>query len=252
ARVAAYGVIHDATEKDGGLLLDDGRWVKKNDVVWLPPIEPQTIFVLGLNYQDHVSEIAVNRPDEPLVFLKGPNALIGHDGQTKRPEGIVNMHYECELAVIIGRNGRNIKKEEAYTYVGGYTVANDYTIRDYLENYYRPNLRVKNRDTLTPIGPWFVPADMVSDPMQLVLKTYVNGKLEQNGSTRDMIFDIPSLIAYLSSFMTLNKNDIVLTGTPKGTIPVYEGDEILTEIEGIGSLKSTIVGEKAFKQRNKE
>jgi len=243
ARVAVYGAIHDATEEDDQLLLDDGRLVGKNDVVWLPPIEAQTIFVLGLNYQDHASEIAVDRPSEPLVFLKGPNALIGHNGQTKRPPGIENMHYECELAVIISRSGRNIKTDDAYAYVAGYTVANDYTIRDYLENYYRPNLRVKNRDTLTPIGPWFVPAGMVPDPMQLALKTYVNGKLEQNGSTKDMVFDIPSLIAYLSSFMTLNKGDVILTGTPKGTIPVYEGDEIVTEIEGIGALKSTIVAE---------
>lgn len=246
ARVAVYGAIHNATEKGDSLLLDDGRIVEKNAVVWLPPLEAQTIFVLGLNYQDHASEIAVKRPSEPLVFLKGTNALIGHDGQTKRPMDVENMHYECELAVIISRSGRDVKMEDAYDYVAGYTVANDYTIRDYLENYYRPNLRVKNRDTLTPIGPWFVPADMVADPMQLALKTYVNGKLEQDGSTRDMVFDIPSLIAYLSSFMTLNKGDVILTGTPKGTVSVYEGDEIITEIEGIGSLKSTIVGEKEF------
>lgn len=247
ARVAVYGAIHDATEKDdSSLLLDDGRIVAKDAVVWLPPIEAQTIFVLGLNYQDHASEIAVKRPSEPLVFLKGPNALIGHDGQTKRPSGIENMHYECELGVIVGRSGRHIKKKEAYTYVGGYTVANDYTVRDYLENYYRPNLRVKNRDTLTPIGPWFVPANRVPNPMNLALKTYVNGKLEQDGTTNDMLFDIPSLITYLSSFMTLNKGDVILTGTPKGTVPVYEGDEIITEIEGIGALKSTIVGEGVF------
>lgn len=248
ARVAVYGANHEAMEQDGSLMLDDGRIVEKDAVVWLPPIEAQTIFVLGLNYQDHASEIAVKRPSEPLVFLKGSNTLIGHDGQTKRPESIENMHYECELAVVIGRGGRDIKKEEAYTYVKGYTVANDYTIRDYLENYYRPNLRVKNRDTLTPIGPWFVPAEMVADPMNLALKTYVNGKLKQDGTTNDMIFDIPSLISYLSSFMTLNKNDVILTGTPKGTVPVYEGDEIITEIEGIGALKSTIVGERVFHQ----
>lgn len=249
ARVAVYGNVHEAVEHDGSLLLDDGRQVEKTSVVWLPPIEAQTIFVLGLNYQDHASEIAVKRPSEPLVFLKGPNALIGHDAQTKRPTGIENMHYECELAVIIARGGRDIKKEEAYTYVKGYSVANDYTVRDYLENYYRPNLRVKNRDTLTPIGPWLVPSQWVENPMDLTLKTYVNGKLKQNGTTNDMIFDIPSLISYLSSFMTLNENDVILTGTPKGTVPVYDGDEIVTEIEGIGALKNTIVGESTFHQQ---
>lgn len=246
-RVACFGAIHDLFKTpDGKLTLADGRTVTEEDVVWLPPIEPETIFVLGLNYADHASEISFNAPEEPLVFLKGKNTLIGHNGQSRRPKDVTYMHYECELAVIIGKQGRNIKKEHAYDYVAGYTIANDYALRDYLENYYRPNLRVKNRDTLTPIGPWFVPKSHIKDPMNLQLRTYVNGEITQDGSTKDMVFDIPFLIEYLSSFMTLNENDIILTGTPKGTVHVYEGDEVVTEIEGIGALKSTIVGDDIF------
>ncbi|MEC5422994.1 fumarylacetoacetate hydrolase family protein [Virgibacillus sp. C22-A2] len=246
ARVACFGGIYDAVETDGKLRLSDGRIVDPSQVVWLPPIEAQTIFALGLNYADHASEISFNAPDEPLVFLKGPNTLVGHNGQSRRPSDVTYMHYECELAVVIGETARNVKQDKAYDYVAGYTIANDYAIRDYLENYYRPNLPVKNRDGLTPIGPWFVDKEIIHDPMNLNLRTYVNGEMKQEGSTSDMVFSIPYLIEYLSSFMTLRENDVILTGTPKGTVHVYEGDEVVTEIEGIGSLKNTIVGDEDF------
>ena len=245
-RVACFGAIHDATEDKGRIRLEDGRFVNEKEVVWLPPIDAGTIFALGLNYADHASEISFKAPEEPLVFLKGPNTLMGHNGETRRPKDAEMMHYECELAVVIGKKARNVNRKDAYEYVSGYTVANDYAIRDYLENYYRPNLVVKNRDTLTPIGPWFVDKDDIDDPMNLRLYTYVNGELKQEGSTKDMVFDIPFLIEYLSSFMTLNENDIILTGTPKGTVNVVEGDEVVVGIEGIGELKNTIVADHVF------
>lgn len=242
ARVAFSGAIHEAVEMEGSLKLDDGRIVEEQEVVWLPPVEPRTVFALGLNYADHAAELAFKAPTEPLVFLKGPNTFIGHLGQTFRPADVANMHYECELAVVIGKQARNIKQEDAYDYVAGYTVANDYAIRDYLENYYRPNLRVKNRDTCTPLGPWLVDAKDIEDPMNLSFRTYVNGKITQEGNTKDMIFSIPTLIEYLSSFMTLDKGDIILTGTPVGVVNVEVGDEIVTEIDNIGRLVNTIVG----------
>ncbi|BAU28293.1 5-carboxy-2-oxohept-3-enedioate decarboxylase HpaG2 subunit [Aneurinibacillus soli] len=243
ARVAYGGAIHSAVEMEGSVKLADGRVVAEDAVVWLPPIEPRTVFALGLNYADHAAELAFTAPTEPLVFLKGPNTFIGHRGQTRRPADVTYMHYECELGVVIGRSARKVKREDAYDYVAGYTVANDYAIRDYLENYYRPNLRVKNRDTCTPIGPWLVDAADVADPMNLALHTYVNGKLVQQGTTADMIFSIPVLIEYLSSFMTLNAGDVILTGTPKGSVDTKVGDEVITEVEGIGRLVNTIVGD---------
>lgn len=242
ARVAFSGAIHEAVEMDGRLKLDDGRIVEEQEVVWLPPVEPRTVFALGLNYADHAAELAFNAPTEPLVFLKGPNTFIGHLGQTFRPADVTFMHYECELAVVIGSQARNVKQADAYDYVAGYTVANDYAIRDYLENYYRPNLRVKNRDTCTPIGPWLIDASDIEDPMKLSFRTYVNGKITQEGNTKDMIFSVPALIEYLSSFMTLDKGDIILTGTPVGVVNVEVGDEIVTEIDNIGRLVNTIVG----------
>ena len=155
------------------------------------------------------------------------------------------MHYECELAFVIGRRATKVRAADAMAHVAGYTVANDYAVRDYLENYYRPNLRVKNRDGATALGPWFVPAADVPDPHALALRTYVNGELAQQGNTRDLIADIPALIEYLSSFMTLMPGDIVLTGTPEGVRNVAVGDEVVTEIDGIGRLVNTIVGDDA-------
>ena len=248
ARVAVYGSIYDAVEVNGKLRLNDGRIVEQEQVVWLPPIVPQTVFALGLNYADHAKELTFQAPEEPLVFLKGPNTFVGHLGQTKKPSDAALMHYECELAVVIGKHAKKVKKENAYNYVAGYTIANDYAIRDYLENYYRPNLRVKNRDTGTPIGPWLVDRDDIQDPMNLSLRTYVNGELKQQGNTKDMIFDLPSLIEYLSSFMTLQPGDLILTGTPEGVTHVNVGDEVITEIESIGRLVNTIVSDEVFQR----
>ena len=250
ARVAWQGAVHDATERDGRACLADGRIVDEAAVVWLPPLmfraTPPTIVALGLNYADHAKELAFKAPDEPLIFLKGPNTLLGHRAQTRRPADATYMHYECELAVVIGRTARRVPRGQAYDYVAGYTVANDYAIRDYLENYYRPNLRVKNRDTCTPLGPWLVDAADVPNPMNLALRTTVNGKVTQQGTTKDMIFDIPFLIEYLSDFMTLSPGDVILTGTPEGLVDVQPGDEVVTEIEGIGRLVNFIAGDDAF------
>ena len=250
ARVAYSGAIHDATEHPAGLRLADGRVLAEDAVVWLPPFEVGTVIALGLNYADHVKELSkeltVTGKDEPLAFLKSPGALIGHRGQTRRPADVKFMHYECELAVVIGRSARNVKRAHALQHVAGYCVANDYAIRDYLENYYRPNLRVKNRDTCTVLGPWLVDAADVPDPHQLALHTRVNGQLTQQGNTRDMIADIPELIEYLSAFMTLSAGDVILTGTPDGVVNVNVGDEVVTQIEGIGRLVNTIVGDEWF------
>ncbi len=240
-RVFYRGEIHRVTEVQAGVLLDNGAIVDETEVTWLPPVEAGTIFALGLNYADHAAELNFRAPKEPLVFLKGPNALCGHLGHTDRPSGVQEMHYECELAVVIGKQARNVPRDLAYGYVAGYTVANDYAFRDFLENYYRPNLQVKSRDASTPLGPWLVDASDVTDPMNLCLTTTVNGRLTQQGSTKDMIFSIPMLVEYLSGFMTLKPGDLILTGTPEGLANVGPGDVIVTEIESIGRLTNTIV-----------
>jgi len=251
ARVAYAGAIHTATPHGAQhIRLADGRVLTEDQVVWLPPFEVGTIIALGLNYADHLRELSgeltVTTKDEPLVFLKGPNAVIGHRGQTYRPDAVQFMHYECELAVVIGKTARRVSREQALAHVAGYTVCNDYAIRDYLENWYRPNLRVKNRDGATVLGPWLVDAAAVPDPHQLALRTTVNGQLTQQGHTRDLVHNVPELIEYLSSFMTLQAGDVILTGTPEGVVNVKAGDEVVTEIDGIGRLVNTLVGDAAF------
>jgi 5-oxopent-3-ene-1,2,5-tricarboxylate decarboxylase/2-hydroxyhepta-2,4-diene-1,7-dioate isomerase len=218
ARVAYGGAIHTAYEHPQGLKLADGRIVAEDAVVWLPPFEVGTIIALGLNYADHVKELAkeltITTKDEPLVFLKGPGAVIGHRGQTRRPADVTFMHYECELAVVIGRTAKGVNAADAMQYVAGYTV--------------------------------FIDAADVADPNELTLNTYVNGQRTQHGSTRDFVNDIPSLIEYLSEFMTLQAGDVILTGTPEGVVNVNVGDEVITEVEGIGRLVNTIVGDDLF------
>jgi 5-oxopent-3-ene-1,2,5-tricarboxylate decarboxylase/2-hydroxyhepta-2,4-diene-1,7-dioate isomerase len=248
ARVAFAGAIHEATPggAEGTLRLADGRVVTEEEVVWLAPFEVGTIVALGLNYADHAKELAFNAQEEPLVFLKGPGSVVGHRGRTRRPADAAFMHYECELAVVIGKPARKAKRADAMSHVAGYTVANDYAVRDYLENWYRPNLRVKNRDGGTVLGPWLVDAADIGGPPQLELKTFVNGRLAQQGNTRDLIFDVPFLIEYLSAFMTLSPGDVILTGTPEGVSNVAVGDEVVCEIEGIGRLVNTIAGDAEF------
>jgi 5-oxopent-3-ene-1,2,5-tricarboxylate decarboxylase/2-hydroxyhepta-2,4-diene-1,7-dioate isomerase len=250
ARVAYGGAIHTATPHASGVQLADGRVLGEDAVVWLAPFQVGTVIALGLNYADHVKELSkeltVTAKDEPLVFLKTPGAVIGHRGFTRRPRDATFMHYECELAVVIGATARSVKRSDAMRHVAGYTVCNDYAIRDYLENWYRPNLRVKNRDTCTVLGPWFVDAEDVPDPHALALRTLVNGAVTQQGTTAAMINDIPSLIEYLSAFMTLRAGDVILTGTPDGVVNVGVGDEVITEIDGVGRLVNTIVGDDSF------
>lgn len=254
-RVCYGRAVHSCTPtSDGKVKLADGRVLLETDVQWLAPFEARTIFTLALNYADHATELAAKssadqatfltaQKSEPIVFLKCANSIVGHRSLTRRPKEAEFMHYECELAVVIGREGRNIRRSEALKYVHGYTVANDYAIRNFLEPYYRPNLRVKSRDGGTVLGPWLVPAAEIADPMNLKLTTHVGGRLVQEGNTSDMIHDVPSLIEYLSEIMTLSPGDVILTGTPKGSVDVPVGEAVVCEVEHVGKLVNTLVAD---------
>ncbi|EJD6582471.1 fumarylacetoacetate hydrolase family protein [Providencia rettgeri] len=251
AKVLFKGTEYSVTVGDNEeITLPNGDVIAgdSSDIVWLPPAQG-TLFALGLNYADHATELEFKPPEEPLIFIKAENSLTGHRQVSVRPDNVEYMHYESELVVVIGKAAHKVSKEDAMDYVAGYTVCNDYAIRDYLENYYRPNLRVKSRDTLTPIGPWIVDKSVVKDPHNLALYTYVNGELRQKGTTADLIFDIPFLIAYLSDFMTLQPGDMIATGTPKGLSDVVPGDEVIVEVEGVGRLVNTIISEKEYEER---
>jgi len=246
ARIHYQGLVYSVTvEENNAVRLDDGRLLNENEVIWLPPATGN-MFALGLNYADHARELDFKPPTEPLVFVKSAGTYTGHRQVSWRPDNVKYMHYECELVAVIGKPARRVKRDHALDYVAGYTVCNDYAIRDYLENYYRPNLRVKNRDATTPVGPWIIDIKEVPNPNNLSVKTWVNGELKQQGNTQDMIFDIPYLVEYFSSFMTLQPGDMIATGTPEGLADVKPGDEIITEVEGVARLVNYMVSETEF------
>lgn len=246
ARILFEGKVHRVQVDDQhNVRLADGRVLGEHQVTWLPPATGN-MFALGLNYADHARELAFTPPTEPLAFIKSPGTYTGHNQRTWRPDGVAYMHYECELVAVIGKPAKHVKRADALDYLAGYTVCNDYAIRDYLENYYRPNLRVKNRDATTPVGPWIVDVGDVPDPGNLTLRTWINGELKQEGTTADMIFDIPYLIEYFSSFMTLQPGDMIATGTPEGLADVVPGDEVVVEVQGVGRLANRIVSEAEF------
>ena len=230
---------------DYSIVTADGGTYQEHEVTWLPP-EHGTVFALGLNYADHASELAFKAPREPLLFLKTPNTFVGHRQRSYRPDNVDYMHYEAELVVVIGKPARRVKQRDAMDYVSGYTLCNDYAVRDYLENYYRPNLRVKCRDSLSPLGPYIIDRDDIDDPHDLRLCTRVNGELRQEGTTRDMVFNIPFLIEYLSDFMTLQPGDMISTGTPKGLSDVQPGDEVVIEVEQVGRLINYVISEQEY------
>jgi 5-oxopent-3-ene-1,2,5-tricarboxylate decarboxylase/2-hydroxyhepta-2,4-diene-1,7-dioate isomerase len=244
ARFVAGGRLEEGVLAEPGLLRTPrGRAYREADVQFLPPVEPTKVIALALNYADHAAELALAEPEEPALFFKSPNTWIGHRAPVIHPDDIQYMHYEVELAVAIGRQGRRIPLERAMEWVGGYTIANDLVVRDFVTNTFRPPLRGKCWDTFLPLGPYLV-EDEVRSPQDLALRAYVNDELRQEGTTRDMVRTIPELIEYVSFFMTLEPGDLILTGTPKGVSHIHPGDVMRLEVEGLGSLVNTVVTER--------
>jgi 5-oxopent-3-ene-1,2,5-tricarboxylate decarboxylase/2-hydroxyhepta-2,4-diene-1,7-dioate isomerase len=226
--------------ESGRLIAEDGRSFAEDDVTWLPPLLPGTIIGLALNYRDHAEELGLELPKVPVLFIKAHNTLTGHKQPVVAPPNVEYMHYEAELGVVIGKTGRRIAAVDAMQYVGGYTIVNDVTVRDFVTNMYRPPIKAKGFDTFGPIGPWVVEGE-IDDPNNLDVRTYVNGELRQHGNTRDLIFSIPQIIEYISEFMTVKPGDMILTGTPKGISHIYPGDIVRIEIEGVGALENPVV-----------
>jgi 2-keto-4-pentenoate hydratase/2-oxohepta-3-ene-1,7-dioic acid hydratase in catechol pathway len=213
------------------------------------PRPEKNIFCVGKNYEEHAIEMgsAADIPEHPMVFTKAPTSVVGHNAQVLAHSEITNqLDYEGELAVVIGKQGYGISREEALDYVFGFTILNDITARDIQEKHKQFFLG-KSLDTTCPIGPWIVHHSAINDPNNLNIQTYVNGELRQNSNTSNFIFDIQEIISVLSRGMTLEPGDIIATGTPAGVgkgfkPPRYlkSGDIIKIEIEKIGSLQNTI------------
>lgn len=211
------------------------------DVRLLSPVIPRSKVVgVGRNYAGHASELGNEVPDKPLIFLKPNTAVIGHDAAIVRPGTTRNLHYEGELAVVIGRICRDVPPERAQEVIFGFTVANDVTARD-LQNSDGHWTRAKGYDTFCPLGPWMVTHFSVAEASHLHISTRLDGVEVQSGNTSQMIRPIPELISHISGFTTLLPGDVILTGTPSGVGPMEPGQRVEVEIDGIGTLANTVV-----------
>jgi 2-keto-4-pentenoate hydratase/2-oxohepta-3-ene-1,7-dioic acid hydratase in catechol pathway len=210
------------------------------------PVRPSKIIAIGRNYADHAKETGSDVPTAPIIFAKFPSSLIAHQETITWDESITKqVDWEGELAVVIGKRARNVNEDEALNYVFGYTIADDVSARDLQIRIDSQWTRGKSLDTFCPLGPWIVTREEIPDPHQLSIKTKVNGKVRQDGNTKDFIFNIPTLISYCSRMFTLEPGDLILTGTPSGVgegmkPPTYlkDGDVVSITVDGIGELSN--------------
>jgi 2-keto-4-pentenoate hydratase/2-oxohepta-3-ene-1,7-dioic acid hydratase in catechol pathway len=211
---------------------------KLADVRLLAPVIPRSKVVgIGKNYAAHAAEMGGDVPAEPLMFIKPNTSVVGPGDPVFYPRQTKDLHYEGELAVVIGRICRDVAPERVADVVYGYTIGNDVTARD-LQRGDVQFTRAKGFDSFCPLGPW-IETDL--DPSDLHVQTHLNGDLKQDGRTKDMIFDVAALVAHVSSVMTLLPGDVILTGTPEGVGPMNPGDEVDVTISGIGTLTNKVV-----------
>jgi 2-keto-4-pentenoate hydratase/2-oxohepta-3-ene-1,7-dioic acid hydratase in catechol pathway len=210
------------------------------EVDLLAPCQPGKIVAVGLNYRAHAAEAGLDVPAEPVIFMKPRTAVIGPGAAIVLPLRLSErVDHEAELAVVIGRRARNVPREAAFDFVLGYTCGNDVTARD-LQQRDGQWTRSKSFDTFCPLGPWIVPDLDVSN---LAVRCRLNGELRQDGHTSDLLFSVDELIAFVSTVMTLEPGDVILTGTPAGVGPLHPGDRVEIEIEGIGSLVNKVMAD---------
>jgi 2-keto-4-pentenoate hydratase/2-oxohepta-3-ene-1,7-dioic acid hydratase in catechol pathway len=224
--------------------------LERAQVKLLPPVpDPRKIVCLGRNYREHAAETGSQVPREPILFSKYATALVGHEDTIVLPPVSQEVDYEAELVVVIGTGGRNIREDEALYHVAGYMVGNDVSARDWQTKKEGKQWMVgKTFDTFAPTGPVLITGDEVPDPHALPIRLRLNGRTMQESNTRDMIFSVSQVLAYLSLVFTLEPGDLVFTGTPPGVgfarkPPVYlqAGDVVEVEIEGLGTLRNPVV-----------
>jgi 2-keto-4-pentenoate hydratase/2-oxohepta-3-ene-1,7-dioic acid hydratase in catechol pathway len=215
-----------------------GEQLQLADVRLLAPVIPRSkVVCVGRNYRAHAEELGNEVPKEPLIFLKPNTSVVGPRDGIVYPEQTNDLHFEGELAIVIGRICRDLPRERAEEVIFGYTIANDVTARD-LQKSDGQWARAKGYDTFCPLGPW-ISTDL--DVADLRVTTTLNGEPRQDGRTSQFIFDIPEVLAYITSFTTLLPGDVVLTGTPAGVGPMLPGDEVAISVEGLGTLTNKVI-----------
>jgi 2-keto-4-pentenoate hydratase/2-oxohepta-3-ene-1,7-dioic acid hydratase in catechol pathway len=228
---AIFGRRFEPRDAKERVPLDEARLVA--------PCVPTKIVCVGRNYREHAAELGNEMPAEPLLFLKAPSSLVGHEEAIRLTPYSGRVEHEGELAVVIGRRARDISDDEnPLDYVLGYTCANDVTARD-LQKRDVQFTRAKSFDTFCPVGPYVVTG---IDPLDLQVETRVNNEVRQRGRTSQMAFSVPFLVRYVSRMMTLEPGDLISTGTPAGVGPLRDGDTVEVEVEGIGTLRNPVRG----------
>jgi 2-keto-4-pentenoate hydratase/2-oxohepta-3-ene-1,7-dioic acid hydratase in catechol pathway len=254
-RIVRYEIQGSKKPKFGWMLDDKvgeisgnifGRYQRKealtplSDVKLVHPSEPTKIVCVGRNYVEHAKELGNEVPKVPLIFLKPPSSIISNGETILLPPQSAQVEHEAELVIVIGKRGRHITAENAKKIILGYTIGNDVTARD-LQRSDGQWTRAKGFDTFCSFGPWI---DTDFDPSDAVITCRVNGQMRQMASTRDMVFNVGVLIAFISSVMTLEPGDLIFTGTPSGVGELKDGDEVSVEIEGLGIIKNKVKAEK--------
>ena len=226
----------DGTE----IVLSDGARIEEATAVYLAPVEPTKIIAVHLTYRSRVEEYAARIPPQPSYFMKPPTTLNGHRGLVRRPKGARFLNYEGELAVVVGRPMKGVPIDDVLDYVAGYAPANDVGLHDFRHADRGAMLRVKGQDGFLPIGPELVPAAEF-DPSSYALRTFLNGEVVQEATASDLLFSVAYQLADLCRLITLERGDVVLTGTPANSRPMEPGDVVEVEITGLGRLTNTVV-----------
>jgi len=237
-RILLDGMPTSVTREGEELVAPDGRHLPIDEAAHLAPCEPTKIVCIHLNYESRVKEFLAKLPEAPTYFHKPVSALNAHGGTVVRPPRCRYLNYEGEIAIVIGRECRHVAPGEAGEYIAGYTIANDYGLHDFRDTDAGSMLRVKGADTLCPLGPGLV-TDWNFRGKRL--RTRVNGDVTQDGSTDEMVWDMPYLVADIARTITLMPGDVILSGTPANSRPVEPGDVVEVEVEGLGVLRNTIV-----------
>ncbi|MBU6245892.1 MAG: fumarylacetoacetate hydrolase family protein [Actinomycetales bacterium] len=237
-RILLQGAPVQVVRHGDALVAADGRVTAIEDAVHLPPCEPTKIIAVHLNYASRTEEFMTRLPPAPTYFHKPITALNSHEGAVVRPERCKWLNYEGEIVIVIGRTCRNVSPEQAGDYIAGYTVGNDYGLHDFRDTDAGSMLRVKGSDTLAPIGPGLVTDWDFHDKR---IQTRVNGVVKQDSTTAEMEWDMHYLVADIARTITLVPGDILFSGTPAFSRTVYPGDVVEVEVEGLGTLRNTIV-----------
>jgi len=230
------GSVRKGSWTNDGITFADSTY-DPDEVDILPPTEPSKIVCVGLNYADHAAESGMDIPERPLLFLKPPNSVAGHGDTVTLPAGKEQVEYEAELGVVIGTQCRNVAAEDADSVIEGYTCVNDISNRD--DQMVEQNwIRGKAFDGSAPIGPVVAPPEDVPDDARVELR--LNGEVKQQSSRAEFIFSVPEIIEEITTYMTLERGDVIITGTTAGVGPLSDGDRVEVEIEGVGTLEHEV------------